>query len=320
MGHRNKTLKIKRMAILNLPFFFNTFLDKKIYLNVDQKQLQNFIKQNQDFFDVKTIGKSVLGKNIYSLNKEYSPNYKWCIVIAGIHAREHLSCDLVCHLAKKLKSLPKQDFNISFVPLANPDGADFVNNGISKYSFPIQQKLITINGGRDFSLFKANANGVDLNNNFDANWKNHFSKIFKPSSQGYYGTHPESEPETQAIVRWTRKLNPFLAMSFHLKGEEIYFDFFQSPREFLRDKKIAKVFAKSSGYKIKSTQKTSSGGYKDWCVSHLKIPALTIELGSNKFSHPFPKSQLENICETHKNFFKNIEKSLKIYEKYTKFR
>ncbi len=39
----------------------------------------------------------------------------------------------------------------------------------------------------------------------------------------------------------------------------------------------------------------SVGGYKDWCVEKLHIPAFTIEVGADKYSHPFPYSQLGEI-------------------------
>ncbi|MGN1200788.1 MAG: M14 family zinc carboxypeptidase [Candidatus Caccovivens sp.] len=283
---------------------------------MDYKHLQKFIKANCAFFDVQVIGKSVLGRNIYAINKKFNDDYRWCIITGAIHAREHLSCDLVCHFISKLKNIKHLPYNISFVPLVNPDGVDFAINGIDRYKAETQAKLMKINGGRDFSLFKANANGVDLNNNFDANWDSQFTKIFVPASQGYYGVQFESEPESCALANWTKKISPFFTLSYHLKGEQIYFDFFQEKSAYQRDKKIAKIFAKSTGYKIKSTQKVSSGGYKDWCVHNLKIPALTIELGNDKFNHPFPQIEMEHIYNQNDDIFDNIAKSLKIYEKY----
>ena len=39
----------------------------------------------------------------------------------------------------------------------------------------------------------------------------------------------------------------------------------------------------------------NTGGYKDWCIEHFNIPSFTIEVGSDKFSHPFPYSEFEKI-------------------------
>ncbi len=285
---------------------------------MDNISLEKFINSHTDFFDVKIIGKSVLGQNIYALNKEFDGNFNWVLVTAGMHAREHLSCDFVVFAMERLIKLKKLNYNISFVPLVNPDGVDFAINGVNKLPIKLQRILIEINGGSDdFSLFKANANGVDLNNNWDADWQNKHTKNFSPASQGFYGHSPMSEPEVQALADWVKKIKPVLTLSYHLKGEEIYFDFFQNESDYKRDLLVAQVFAESTGYKIKPTEKISSGGFKDWCVKELKIPALTIELGEDRFSHPYPISELPQICDKNKELFSCIEKSLNIIKSYS---
>ena len=39
----------------------------------------------------------------------------------------------------------------------------------------------------------------------------------------------------------------------------------------------------------------SAGGYKDWCVQKLGIPAITVEVGNDKYSHPYPYHQIDDI-------------------------
>ena len=286
---------------------------------MDSENLQKIINKNKKYFDIKIIGKSHLKEDIYAINKIFDKKLKWAIISGGIHAREHLTCDLICLFLKKIKNIKKSNYNISFIPLINPDGADLCLNGIKNINKKNIKKILKINNNNyDFSLFKANARGVDLNNNFDANFEKKYSSKNSPASQGYYGKKPFSEPEAKALKKWTEKLSPFLTLSYHLKGEEIYFDFFQDEQQLKRDFEIAKVFADSTGYKIKSTQEISSGGYKDWCVQKLKIPALTIEVGDDKFSHPFPQKELKSIYKKNKNIFKDINKALKIYLDFDK--
>lgn len=283
---------------------------------MDYSSLQKFIykiKHNSNV-KVEVIGKSVLGKNIYAVMINQNEDFPWAIITAAIHAREHLSCDIVIkQIGKFTKEYKKYSYNVAFVPLVNPDGAAFAVNGLQNLPNNIKHSLIKINGGEDFALYKANANGVDLNNNFNANWQTQFTNKTQPSSQGYYGAKPFSEPESRTIARFTKKLKPFITISYHLKGEEIYFDFFQTEHNYKRDQQIAQVFAKSTGYTIKTTQNCSSGGYKDWCVQALGIPALTIELGEDKFAHPYPKKQLKNIYNKNKGVFECLQTSLKIY-------
>ena len=277
------------------------------------KQRLNKIKTNYKV-KVAVIGKSVLGKNIYAVLCNTCKTYPWAIITAGIHAREHLSCNLVIKLIKQyITANADYGYNVAFVPLVNPDGANLAIHNLHGLPKTKHQRLVAINGSADFSLYKANANGVDLNNNFDANWNKKFTTKLFPSSQGYYGTKPFSEPETKALARFTKKLNPFITISYHLKGEEIYFDFFQQQKVYNRDLTIAQFFATVTGYKIKSTQQNSSGGYKDWCVQKLGIPALTIELGSDMFNHPYPQTELKSIYKKNKGVFKCIKYSLAIY-------
>lgn len=281
---------------------------------MNYKQFKNWLKTIDDNKITKNIiGKSVLGNNVYVLMINNNDKAPWVIVTGAIHAREHLSCDLICKFVEDyLKNDIKTNVNLAFVPLINPDGANLATGEINKLSQKRQKMLKKINGSSDFALYKANARGVDLNNNFPAHWETQFFNKRKPSSSGYYGKCPLSEPESKALVKLTKKLKPFLTISYHLKGEEIYFDFFQDKQRLKRDRKMAEVFAQSTGYKIKSTQKVSSGGYKDWCVLN-KISALTIELGSDKFNHPYPQNQLEKIYIKNRNFFEDINKCYNIF-------
>lgn len=281
-------------------------------------ELKNIVKNNQ-FINCKTkiIGKSVLGKHLYAFMFCNNPQYRWAIVTAGIHAREHLSCDLVVKLMQDFSSNGAEyGYNIAFVPLVNPDGANLCITGTKNLKTKFVNNLLKINGSNNFSLYKANANGVDLNNNFGANWNIKFTIKKSASSQGFYGKKPFSEPESLALAKFTQKLKPFITISYHLKGEEIYFDFFQPAKRYFRDLHIAQVFAYSTGYKIVSTQAVSSGGYKDWCVQKLKIPSLTIELGNDEFNHPYPESEIDNIYDKNKGLFECLQKSLNIYNFY----
>jgi hypothetical protein len=43
--------------------------------------------------------------------------------------------------------------------------------------------------------------------------------------------------------------------------------------------------------------KGSAGGYKDWCVEKLGIPAFTVEVGKDELSHPLGEETLQDIIE-----------------------
>ena len=251
-------------------------------------------------FGVETgnIGQSVLDQCIpYVFVGKKGGN---CLVVqGGIHAREHLTSLLVVCLAKHLvkNSHLLVDGGIYFVPMVNPDGVCLCQPGVD-FAPHLAKQLVKINGkhGKDFSLWKANVRGVDLNVNFPANWGKGTSNVFEPSWQNYVGQHPCSEPETKALVDFTNFVKPVATLSYHLKGEEIYWEFGQTGQRLERDKRLAHGISRYTGYSV-CTPKGSVGGYKDWCVQSLGIPSFTVEVGSDKFSHPFPYSQFATILK-----------------------
>ena len=118
------------------------------------------------------IGNSELGQQIpYIFVGKKNGNYM--IVQGAIHAREHLTALLVVNLAKHLVKNPQLSLlgGIYFVPMVNPDGVRLCQEGVG-FVGDKQRKsnLLAINGNSDFSLWKANVEGVDLNVNFDARW------------------------------------------------------------------------------------------------------------------------------------------------------
>lgn len=265
------------------------------YATIEQKA-----KKEYKHFYVSIAGKTVLGRNIYRWSCIFDDARPFVLLNAGVHAREYVGCDVMIKLIELIES----DYenlkligtpNIIILPMVNADGIELVKRGVQSVPKDMREKLLKINNGNyDFSLYKANANGVDINNNFDAKWERQKgSKV--PCSNGYKGKKPFSEPETQVLVQETKMFNPALTLSFHTKGEEVYYNFYQRGARYWRDRKIAKLVASTLGYKIKNVQRVSSGGYKDWCVSALKIPALTVELASDDFVHPIKEEYAEKL-------------------------
>ena len=88
------------------------------------------------------------------------------IAVYAIHAREWVTALLA--LGHLKRSVPFG--SVWFVPLMDPDGALLVQRGVECVRPPRLEALLSLNGGDDFSLWKANAEGTDLNVNFPARW------------------------------------------------------------------------------------------------------------------------------------------------------
>lgn len=223
------------------------------------------------------LGKSVLGVPLYYFKVQKTP-YPVVIAQYAMHAREYITTYLAIKQIKEFEKNGKKGC-VYFIPLVNPDGVEIVEKGKP--------------------LYKANAREVDLNVNFDADWgKGKYNQKFKGDAN-FIGEKPFSEPETIALKEFTLKVKPDMTFSYHSKGEEVYWFFGQMGERLKRDEFLAKTYAKTSGYEIKYTP-FSSGGYKDWCVQKLKIPALTIEVGEDFLSHPIKKEYQNKIYKKNK--------------------
>ena len=223
------------------------------------------------------IGYTEKGKPIYYFKVEKTP-YPKIIVQYSIHAREYITTYLALKQIEDFIFFGKKGC-VYFIPAVNVDGIEIC----------LKNK----------PLYKANANQVDLNVNFDAGWgKGQFNTTFK-GDENYIGKNPFSENESKALRDFTLKIMPSATVSYHSKGEEIYYSFHQTGERLKKDYKIAKELERVTGYVVKETP-NSFGGYKDWCIKTLKIPSFNLEVGADSLSHPIGEENLEEIYQKNK--------------------
>ncbi|MBQ4541512.1 MAG: hypothetical protein IJA23_01525 [Clostridia bacterium] len=276
------------------------------------KKVEEYKKE----FEVLEIGQTLFKRKIFAVERNLNKNFATAIFVCSIHARENITSDLICKMIDDGLFDGVKEFNLAFIIMANPDGVELCFSGLQSAPEGERKRLFEINNkSASFSLWKANGRGVDLNNNFDADFKRIVnSESF--SSSGFAGEFKESEEETKAVVNYLKKKNPFIVLCYHSKGEEIYYNYFQDEACLKRDKLIAERFSKSTGYQIKNPEKSSSGGLKDYVVQKLKIPALTIEVGSDELSHPIKKESLEDIYKRHKSIANDLEFAYNVFREF----
>ncbi|OEH92896.1 M14 family metallopeptidase [Bacillus solimangrovi] len=182
---------------------------------------------------------------------------------------------------------------LSIVPMVNPDGVDLVINGLPEKE-PYRSSVLEMNdGSMDFSGWKANIRGVDLNNQFPAQWE--IEKERKPQAPGprdYPGPSPLSEAESLAMANLTRKRDFDWVLAFHTQGEVIYWGFMNLEPPYAET--IVNEFSRVSGY-VPIMTVDSYAGYKDWFIQDWQRPGYTVELG--KGVNPLPLSQFDEIYE-----------------------
>lgn len=210
------------------------------------------------------IGYSFNGKEIFAMHVG-SLTGRQFISTYAIHAREWITARLALrHIRTGVGG------GGWIIPLVNPDGAE-----ISQTKYP---------------LWKANARGVDLNCNFDADWGSGRLNTRIRGGENCIGDYPFSEAETTALKNFTLKIKPYVTLSFHTKGEEIYWEYGGRG-----DKRGAEILSDACGYPHKIIY-GSAGGYKDWCISRLDIPAYTVECGSDENTHPIANLKKLKRC------------------------
>ena len=195
------------------------------------------------------IGYSFRGREIFAFHTG-SQTGRQFISAYAIHAREWICARLAL---KHIKTGVKRGGGW-VIPLVNPDGATLCETARP--------------------LWKANARGVDLNCNFDADWGTGRLNTKIRGGENCIGEYPFSEAETIALKNFTLRIRPYVTLSTGYRPKIIY---------------------------------GSAGGYKDWCIKKLQIPAYTIECGSDSLTHPIKKLR----------YLKKCFKALKIFtEKY----
>lgn len=259
------------------------------------------------FLKLSSIGKSVRSRDLFAL--EIGRKSDKVLYAAAFHGQEWMTSLLllafledICEAYRTGSSLSEIDVRralfgsgLIIVPLMNPDGVDIAIHGVAG----APEKAAFLHGitHGDYSSWNANANGVDLNHNFDAGWKTLRRMeiedgIYGPSPRRYGGPCPESEPESRAIADLCRRRFIRHALAFHSQGEEIYWDYngYAPPRS----SKMTEVMALSSGYAVSAPEGLAShGGFKDWFLQEFRRPAFTIEIGKGK--NPLPLSDFPDI-------------------------
>lgn len=227
--------------------------------------------------DVFCIGKSVCGNDILCAHRG-GYGGKQLIITAAIHARE---CYTALAVLRQLREFDGQGGGAYFIPLVNPDGAAFFESGAT-----FGKRFLTEHAEMR-RQWKANADGVDLNCNFDAQFGGGKEQTAAaPAAHGYIGAYPLCAPESRALAVLTLNVKPAVTVSYHCMGGELYWQFYQDETRRRRDCRLAEAIAGHIGVKKVDGELDSAGGYKDWCVQALHIPAFTVELIA-RGRHPF---------------------------------
>lgn len=286
-------------------------IDNFIISDFDNYTFEKMVRDINNLLSVypfifrKVIGSSVMGKDLIEL--QIGNGSKKVHIDGSFHANEWITTSTIMRFLNEyvlsvtnsrpirgLNMLPLfKDTCLSIVPMVNPDGVNLVLNGASAAGQFRQQVLAINNQHTDFSNWKANISGVDLNKQYPALWEIEAQrKPDSPQPRDYPGPYPLSEPESIAMAELVRERNILRLNAFHTQGEVVYWGFegIEPPVS----QEVVNEYARVSGYQpVRFVD--SYAGYKDWFIQDFRRSGFTVELGSG--ANPLPFSQFDEIYQ-----------------------
>lgn len=218
------------------------------------------------------------------------------LVNASAHAREHMTTNLVMEMIDVYAEAYINDRVIDgysvreelqkgtlvFVPMVNPDGVTLQQEGLKAFPKEVHNDLIKMNGGsKDFTRWKANAEGIDPNRSYPEGWERVRNDPGYPSWAMHKGPEPLANIESKTMAEFAIELDPEMLISYHSSGEILYWYSHTNTKEIVeRDRKLAQEIYKKTNYPLVAPNNDpSGGGYKDWFVVNVGKPSFTIEIG-----------------------------------------
>lgn len=237
------------LAVLLFVSLFSSkiYSQKSCYLIEDNEKytyemissdLDSLVKLFPERTQLFSIGNSEFGLPIKVVRiGSKTPKKRSMLFVGNVHAREDYSSKFVMKFLNmyllsftgdsiiyKKATDYLADLDLYFMPVANPDGLkiaheDWVN--IEKFLPEINQ----IKKIETFGEWKANGKGIDLNDSFD-DGTHALNKSYNsspvPCSEGFKGKYAAEPIETQVIQKFVSEIRPLMTLSFHTKGDLIY--------------------------------------------------------------------------------------------------
>lgn len=317
-------------AVITLPggyYFDNVGMYTYDMMVQDLSRLQSQYPSMQ----LDSLATTCDGRNLYHVLIGNPAAAHKIFVHAGIHAREYIACQLAMRELGSLLEAQKngvsyggqsiaallQKTSIQFVPMVNPDGISLCQFGaaglLTQAARDNFARIAALDNAVDLNsyvkTFKSNLEGVNLNKNFDANWAMTGDSKGHPSAVEYKGTAAECEAESKALADLTRKYKFDRTISYHTQGRVIYWNFGQSEPCRTQSMQLAQIVKNNSGYMISDYYAPNdAAGYKDWAVSRMNIPSVTIECGTG--TSPVDEGQISSIWEQNKGILPDVLLSL----------
>ncbi|MEN9560912.1 MAG: hypothetical protein RIQ56_185 [Candidatus Parcubacteria bacterium] len=223
---------------------------------------------------VAVIGESYEKRKIESFT--FGTGNSHIVFVGGVHGGYEWNSVLLAHqVADYLTQNPEavsKSLTVTIIPNLNPDGVYKVIGKEGRFSAADVPQS-------DHSAGRFNAQGVDLNRNFDCKWQPEATWKGKKVSAG---SAPFSEPETLALKTFLEKSSPDAVIFWHSQANAVYAS--ECERGILPETlQVMNTYAEAAGYKsVQSFDAYPVTGDAEGWLASIGIPAITVELSSHE--------------------------------------
>lgn len=292
---------------------------------VNPYQLYTYKKMCQDINELsaeypdliifKSIGKTVYSREIWAV--KLGKGIPSVMIDGSIHAREWISTNLCMEMIEYYAQAYSKDemigkynvknlldkISIWYIPMVNPDGVTLQQKGITVFPKSCQKNILDMNKGKeDFSRWKANAQGIDLNQQYPTDWDKREYSVLKPYYKNFKGSKPLETLEARSIVKFIDEIKPEILINYHSSGRVLYWRTLYSTSDTMKiTRRLAEGYKNISGYKlVSSCFHKGAVGLQDYFIYKYNKPSLTPELGSYVGERNVPVSEFVHVWERNK--------------------
>lgn len=231
----------------------------------------------QPLMATSSIGTSVEGRSITAYTAGNGSTH--LLFVGGIHGGYEwnsvvVAYNLIDYLRANPQAIP-DNLTVSVIPSANPDAVYDVVGTTTSFTAADVPTSANLGGPERF-----NANGVDLNRNFDCQWQ---PRSRWRSDQVNAGSRPFGEPEARAIRDFVRSNKPDAAVFFHSAAGAVYGAACESDTISSSTRQLVNTYADASGYRAvdRFTAYKITGDVESWLTKQ-GVPAVSVELTNHQ--------------------------------------
>jgi len=269
-------LKILTLAVLPLliigGFTLYFILPAPVVTEQAREQNTTLSEEHKPVQHTETIGTSVQGRDITVTSFGDGPTQ--LLFVGGMHGGYEwnsslLAYDMIEQLTEQPDMIP-DNVTVNIIPTLNPDGTYLTLGTEGSFEYTDVPNPAKRNASGRF-----NANGVDLNRNFDCKWAPKSTWRGKVVSAG---TKAFSEPEAQALRTFVGKVRPEAVVFWHSKANNVYAS--ECHNGVLAETiTLMNTYANAAQYgKVESFDAYPITGDAEGWLASIGIPAVTVEM------------------------------------------